>query len=79
MKIPEEVLERYQISTLHEDEDIYRTFLQRTDYEIIKGFESLLTEPLKFLQNIITLAATLKELSGWRAVARIEIEKGEDK
>lgn len=77
LKIPKEMFEKYKISLRHVDDKIgmYQTFLKATDYEIIKGFENLLTEPSKFLINIIELAKTLKEVSAYRQIARGEISK----
>lgn len=83
MKIPTEILLKYKINTndlcmYSDDTSIYYAFLNRTDFEIIKGFESLLSEPTKFLSNLVELAKTLKEVSGYRSLARQEIEGCDD-
>jgi len=81
MKIPNEILTKYKILVSEDwfpygsEEYVYRQFLTNTDYEIIKGYESLLSEPLKFLTNLLALAKTLSEVSKYRAIARTEIEK----
>lgn len=77
MKIPTEILEKYGISTLHIDDEIgtYDTFLNATDYYIVKAFETLMSEPAKFLTNIVLIAKENAEVMQYRAIARTELAK----
>jgi len=79
MKIPKEILDKYNVYNIlietSEDIIVYKTFLSQTDFEIIKGFESLLDDPVNFLTKIIELSEELKEISDYRKIAREEILK----
>jgi hypothetical protein len=54
MEIPINILEKYQVSTNHLEDEIgtYDTFLRATDYKIIKIFENLLSNPVNFLSEL---------------------------
>ena len=87
--IPQDILNKYGMETLEEriailqppdaecqkqiERNFYLEFLNNTDYEIIKAFETLFSEPTKFLTNIVTLYKTYSEVIKWRAYARGEI------
>ena len=77
MKIPTNILEKYNISTNHLDDECgtYDTFLKATDYYIIKAFETLMNNPASFLTNIVSIAKENSEVMQYRAVAREELAK----
>ena len=53
----------------------YKDFLKVTDEGIIEAFETLFSEPSKFLTNIISLSKTYADLLKWRAYARTQLAK----
>lgn len=75
--IPTELLVKYNISTNHMDDEecVYRTFLTVTDYEIIKSYETLMSEPTKFITNLATMYKNNKEVITWRVYAREQLNK----
>ena len=78
MKIPNELLEKYNVGLDFGDEGAYRTFLIQTDYELIKSFEKLMGEPLKLVTNFVTIAKENAELVKYRAIARAELKEIEN-
>lgn len=92
--IPKEILNHYNMETLEErieflqpqteeqiaqiTEKFYRQFLNVTDYEITRGYDKLLSEPLKFISNLTTLSSTLKSICEYREFARTEVKKYEE-
>lgn len=79
MLIPRSELDRYNISDYvyenFSDESIYREYLKITSNEILEGYESLLTEPAKFLTNLLELVVTLNTVLKYRAIAKRELRK----
>lgn len=77
MKIPIEIIEKYGVSTNHLDDEYgtYDTFLKATDFYIVKAFETLMSEPAKFLTNIISIAKENAEVMKYRTIARTELAK----
>ena len=89
--IPENILAKYSMETLEQriaflqppdaecekqiEKNFYQEFLDNTDYEMIKAFETLFSEPSKFLTNIISLYKDYSEIITWRAYARSELLK----
>lgn len=89
--IPENILNKYGMETLEERlaflqppdaecekqvrRNFYEEFLGNTDYEMIKAFETLFSEPTKLVTNIISLYRDYSEIIKWRAYARGEILK----
>lgn len=89
--IPENILNKYGMETLEEriaflqppdaeceaqiERNFYQEFLNNTDFEMIKAFETLFSEPSKFLTNIISLYKDYSEIITWRAYARSELVK----
>lgn len=57
----------------------YKTFLQATDFEMLKAFEKLFSEPTKFVANIVTLYKSYSEVIKWRVYARTQVEELEKK
>ena len=77
MEIPINILEKYQVSTNHLEDEIgtYDTFLRATDYKIIKIFENLLSNPVNFLSELQHAMEDNTEVVYYRNVARIELNK----
>lgn len=77
MKIPTDILEKYDVSTLHPEDEVgtYDTFLKATDYYIIKAFENLMGNPTSFLTNLVSIAKENAEVMKYRAIARTELAK----
>ena len=89
--IPENILNKYGMETLEErvaflqppdaecekqiERNFYQEFLDNTDYEMIKAFETLFSEPTKFVTNTISLYKDYSEVIKWRAYARGELMK----
>ena len=73
MKIPNEILEKYNVPTDREERGTYETFLKATDYYIIKAFETLMSNPTSFLTNLVTIAKENAEVMQYRTIARTEL------
>lgn len=89
--IPEEILNKYGMETLEErvaflqppdaecekqiHDNFYQEFLNNTDFEMIQAFETLFSEPTKFITNIVSLSKNYTEVIKWRAYARGELIK----
>lgn len=89
--IPQSILDKYGMQSLDDliaflqppDEtaekqikkNFYQEFLSNTDYEMIKAFETLFSEPTKLLTNIVSLSKDYTEVIKWRAYARGELMK----
>ena len=77
MKIPNEILEKYGVSTIHLDDEggTYDTFLKATDYYIIRAFETLMSNPTSFLTNLVSISKENAEVTHYRTIARTELAK----
>lgn len=77
MKIPLEILIKYNISTFHLNDEIgtYNTFLTVTDRIFKDAIELMIQDPMHLQENLIDFANKNKEILDYRQLAKDEIKR----